>query len=151
MNRQSQKQEVVREVVDTNDVVWRVKEVRVWTSAGKQVNSLIAERAGGFRKLWSYPSDWADLNDLELGTLINDPVPMEPSGRGADAGAEPGEPAEPAEPADPATAAAAGAATAPSGSGPATNGGPEPVAPVAGPPADEAPSATPSATPPASE
>lgn len=76
MTRQSSKKELVREVVDTNDVVWRVREVRLWNSAGKQVTSLIAERAGGFRKLWSYPSDWAELNDLELGSLINDPVPM---------------------------------------------------------------------------
>lgn len=110
VTRQSSKKELVREVVDTNDIVWRVREVRLWNSAGKQVNSLLAERAGGFRKLWSYPSDWAELNDLELGNLINDPVPMATAARlsePADADAEPDAEADASEaPSDGAVAAA---------------------------------------------
>ena len=82
MSKQPSSNEPVRDVVAADGVVWRVREVRDWNSVGKQVKSLLAERAGGFRKLWSYPGNWSELSDVQLGALINDPVPTDPSAKG---------------------------------------------------------------------
>jgi hypothetical protein len=73
-SNQQGKQSPERQIVDETGTAWRVTEVRVWDANGKQANSLIAAHERGFRRLWHFPENWADLADLQLAELVSKPV-----------------------------------------------------------------------------
>jgi len=72
-NNQQGKQSPEREIVDETGTAWRVTEMRVWDANGKPANSLIAAHERGFRRLWHFPENWAELADLQLAELISKP------------------------------------------------------------------------------
>ncbi|HEY8309581.1 MAG TPA: hypothetical protein VIG47_03455 [Gemmatimonadaceae bacterium] len=63
-----------RQIVDQSGVWWRVREVRVWDATGHEARSLIAAHEGGFRRLWDFPVNWAELADMQLVELVSKPV-----------------------------------------------------------------------------
>jgi hypothetical protein len=67
------KKQAERQVVDQSGTVWRITEVRVWDSNGREASSLIAANERGFRRLWTFPSNWAQLDDAELANLVGKP------------------------------------------------------------------------------
>lgn len=72
-SNQQGKQSPERQVVDETGTAWRVTEMRVWDASGRAANSLVAAHARGFRRLWSFPDNWAELADLQLAELISHP------------------------------------------------------------------------------
>ena len=38
----------------------------VWYADGTSKPSLVASHTGGFRRIWDFPADWAQLGDSEL-------------------------------------------------------------------------------------
>jgi len=72
-SNQQGKQSPERQIVDETGTAWRVTEMRVWDATGKPANSLIAAHERGFRRLWNFPADWAELADLQLAELISKP------------------------------------------------------------------------------
>ena len=73
-SNQQGKQSPERQIVDETGTAWRVTEMRVWDANGKPANSLIAAHERGFRRLWHFPENWADLADLQLAELVSKPV-----------------------------------------------------------------------------
>jgi hypothetical protein len=63
-----------RQIADAAGTIWRVTEMRVWDANGRGASSLIAAHERGFRRLWDFPANWADLNDIELAELVSKPV-----------------------------------------------------------------------------
>lgn len=63
-----------RQVVDQTGAIWRITEVRVWDANGRGASSLIAAHERGFRRLWQFPSNWAELEDTELAALVCRPA-----------------------------------------------------------------------------
>ncbi len=74
LNRQSEKQLAERRIIDETGIWWRVTEIRVWDASGRGAVSLIAAHERGFRRLWDFPADWADLADVQLAELVSKPV-----------------------------------------------------------------------------
>lgn len=63
-----------RQIIDESGTIWRVTEMRVWDANGHGAASLIAAHEGGFRRLWDFPADWANLEDGLLAELVSKPV-----------------------------------------------------------------------------
>jgi hypothetical protein len=68
------KQPAERQIIDEAGTIWRVTEMRVWDASGRGASSLIAAHERGFRRLWDFPSNWSELNDVELAELVSKPV-----------------------------------------------------------------------------
>lgn len=68
------KQAVERQIVDESGTTWRVTEMRVWDASGRGVTSLIAAHECGFRRLWDFPADWAELDEAQLAELVSKPA-----------------------------------------------------------------------------
>jgi len=69
-SNQQDKQSPERQIVDEAGTAWRVTEMRVWDANGRPASSLIAAHERGFRRLWNFPENWAELADLQLAELI---------------------------------------------------------------------------------
>jgi hypothetical protein len=74
LNKESAKQAAERQIVDESGTSWRVTEMRVWDANGRGGLSLIAAHERGFRRLWDFPADWAELGDVELAELVSKPA-----------------------------------------------------------------------------
>jgi hypothetical protein len=74
LDRGRNRQSAERRIVDQSGVSWRVTEVRVWDATGREARSLIAAHERGFRRLWNFPVDWAELADVQLVELVSKPV-----------------------------------------------------------------------------
>ena len=72
-SNQQGKQSPERQIVDETGTAWRVTEMRVWDANGKPASSLIAAHERGFRRLWHFPENWAELADPQLAELISKP------------------------------------------------------------------------------
>ncbi|MEO7103548.1 MAG: hypothetical protein ABI311_09180 [Gemmatimonadaceae bacterium] len=68
------KQAVERQIVDETGTTWRVTEMRVWDANGRGATSLIAAHERGFRRLWDFPVEWAELDDVKLAELVSKPA-----------------------------------------------------------------------------
>jgi len=68
------KQAVERQIVDESGTSWRVTEMRVWDASGRGATSLIAAHERGFRRLWDFPADWSELDDVKLAELVSKPA-----------------------------------------------------------------------------
>ena len=74
LNRQPDRQLAEREIVDDTGTFWRVTEMQVWDANGLGASSLIAAHQRGFRRLWDFPVNWAELADVQLAELVSKPV-----------------------------------------------------------------------------
>jgi len=72
-SNQQEKQSPERQIMDETGTAWRVTEMRVWDANGRPANSLIAAHERGFRRLWTFPENWAELADVQLAELISKP------------------------------------------------------------------------------
>ena len=74
LTRQSETQVAERQIVDDTGISWRVTEIRVWDASGHAATSLIAAHERGFRRLWDFPANWAELSDIQLAELVSKPA-----------------------------------------------------------------------------
>jgi hypothetical protein len=74
MALKQEKQRAERQVVDETGALWRLSEMQVWDASGRGASSLIAAHERGFRRLWDFPANWADLGDAQLVELVTKPV-----------------------------------------------------------------------------
>lgn len=74
LNSQPDRQPAEREIVDETGTFWRVTEMQVWDANGRGASSLIAAHQRGFRRLWDFPVNWAELADVQLAELVSKPV-----------------------------------------------------------------------------
>jgi hypothetical protein len=70
----TERQATERLIVDESGVQWRITEIRVWDANGRGASSLIAAHECGFRRLWHFPEDWAQMSDTDLAKLVAKPV-----------------------------------------------------------------------------
>jgi len=73
-DKQVNKPLVARQIVDESGTSWRVTEIRVWDASGLGSASLIAAHERGFRRMWDFPANWADLADGQLAELVSKPI-----------------------------------------------------------------------------